>query len=236
MINFLKAVGYFILSLAFVLSAVFLSRWVNGGFGQESQNNIISHPIERSVVSCPPDFLSYTTINQNVKLIDKRTVMFADNGQFINPQVVVAKSETDNSKVACGYLFVRAGTQTNGALQSWEDVYINPNMFGGHIISQNAIVVNDGSEYSEYLFSLDKIPYWPTAARKPSRIANWAYLLNVSNEVKFDIALNTNDKSGFIDELAIAYKCWNPSTGEENNGCKLYIASSKETKTNIPLK
>lgn len=191
----------------------------------------ISPPIERKIASCPPDRLSHSTVAQNVKLISEKTPMFATNGQFINPQVVLAKSETTDSKVACGYLFVRAGTN-KGALQNWENVYINPNMFGGHIISKNAISVNDGMEYSEYIFSLEKIYYWPTSAHKSVQTANWAYLLNVSSEVKFDIALNTNDKTGFISEMDIAYKCWNPTTGEENNGCKLYITSSTATQTN----
>src|SRR3990167_9098802 len=144
--NLFKALGDVVAALLFVVVA----SWLSGKIKPENNPPVVL-PV-KPAVSCPIDFLSFTTIGQKVNLIDKRMAMFANNGQFINPQIVVAKSETDNSKVACGYLFVRAGTQTNGALQSWEDVYINPNMFGGHIISQNAIVINDGSEYSEYLF------------------------------------------------------------------------------------
>lgn len=221
--NFLKAIGFFFAALVFVLSAVFLSKWITG----DTQNNI---------VSCPPDRLSYSTVSQSVKLIGKRTAMFAENGKFINPQVIIAKSETNDSRVACGYLFVRAGTKNNGALQSWENVYINPDTFGGHIVSKSAISVNDGEQYSEYLFSLDKIQYWPTSARKAILNADWAALLNVSNEVEFNIALNTNDKTGFIDEILIAYKCWNPITGEENTGCKLRVTSKTDIQTNNPVK
>lgn len=193
-------------------------------------------PVEKSVVSCPPNLLSYTTVSQKVKLFPQRIAMFAENGKFVNPQIVVAKSETADSKVACGYFFVRAGTGNNGALRSWENVYINPNMFGGHIISKNAISINDGQQFSEYLFSLDKITYWPTSAHKSVLTSNWAYLLNVSNQINFDVALNTNDQSGFIDDITIAYKCWNPITGEENTDCKLYVASSTEKESSTPTK
>lgn len=234
--NFLKAIGFFFAALIFVLSAVFLSKWINGDSKPITSTTTIPEIIERKMVSCPPDRLSYSTVSQNVKLIDKETAMFAENGKFANPQVIIAKSETSDSKVACGYLFVRAGTKSNGALQDWEDVYINPNSFGGHIISKSAISINDGENYSEYLFSLDRIPYWATSERKSVLNADWAALLNVSNEVKFDIALNTNDKTGFINEIAIAYKCWNPKTGEENTGCKLDVKNKTDIQTNNPVK
>lgn len=232
--NFLKAIGFFLVALLFVLSAVFLSKWITTE--DTPQGVEVAVPVTRQIVSCPQDRLSYSVVDKSIGLISKKTVMFASNGEFINPQIVVTKSETEDSKVACGYVFVRAGTETNGALQSWEDIYINPNTFGGHIVSQNAISVNDGENFSEYIFSLDRIPYWPTTARKVVLSADWASLLNVSNQVKFDIALNTNDRTGFIDELKIAYKCWNPKTGEENTGCKLEILSKEDQQSTTPIK
>ncbi|MEK7131718.1 MAG: hypothetical protein AAB797_03235 [Patescibacteria group bacterium] len=190
--------------------------------------------VERPVVTCPADRLSYTTVTKNVKLIEIRTSMFAENGKFINPQVVIAKSETQDSKVACGYVFMRAGT-AQGALRSWENIFVVPNAFGGHINPDSTISRNDGANFSEYLFSLDKIQYWPDRNRKTVLEADWAALLNVSPEINFNIALNTTDKTGFIDEITIAYKCWNPATGEENTGCKLVRKSIIETQSNNPV-
>lgn len=37
------------------------------------------------------------------------------------------------------------------------------------------------------------------------------------------------DKTGFIDEVIIAYKCWNPKTGEENNDCELKIDNREQS-------
>jgi hypothetical protein len=182
-------------------------------------------PVVKNVVTCPPDNLSYGQVSKNVQLISNRINLYAKDGGFVNPQVVIAKTETSTSKFACGYLFIQAGTKTYGALQAWENVYVNPNGFGGHLNKESALSVNDGLEYSKYIYPLNKIQYWPGTGRQSLLTADWAALLNVSNNIKFDINLNTNDQSGFIDEITIAYKCWNPETGEENADCKLTSAT-----------
>lgn len=217
-INLLKAIGFFITALIFVLSAVFFSSYITN----YTQGNKIKETKTPFVaVTCSPDNLSYKQTAQTVSLISNKINLYAEDSQFVNPQIVIAKTETSTSKFACGYLFVKAGTNTNGALQSWEDVYISPNGFGGHLDKNSAFSVNDGKQYSEYLYPLNKIQYWTDTSHKNILTADWASLLNVSNDINFNINLNSNDKTGFIDEISIAYKCWNPETGEENTGCKL---------------
>lgn len=234
--DFWKALQYFSAALIFVLSAVYLSSWITGGQGVNNQP--IPGSITRFVVSCPADFLSYQLLREKpghiVSLIDTRKSMFAANGEFVNSQIVITKNETKESKVACGYLLVRAGTGTNGALQSWENLYINPNEFGGHINSRNQFGPGDGRNYSEYLFSLNDIEYWKTRTERVRGNllkADWATLLNVQSSLSFDVALNTENKTGFIDELSIIYKCWNPKTGEENDGCKIDVVSKLDTQS-----
>lgn len=214
--------GIFIVGagLLFVAAATWLQNWLRP----------VQAPLptpERKVASCPPDFLSYTNVRsydgQVVKLISEKTSTFAAEGEFVNPQVVLTKSETENSKLTCGYLLVRAGTSA-GALRPWENLYINPAGFGGHIIADEKIISkNDGPTDSTYVVALDKIRYWPTKDRKEVLNADWTALLNVSDRVEFTIGLNSDnpDRSGFIEELSIVYKCWDPKTGEENKGCKL---------------
>ncbi len=182
----------------------------------------------REAVVCPPQFANFDYLmggaGQVVELIPETKRMSAAD-KFINSEIVIVKTETKKSKVACGYLFVRAGTEEYGAIQSWEDIYINPNEFGGHLDQSSAITVNDRrKEYSEYLYSLDEIQYWPRKEDKNRKIltADWAALLNVSPEVNFHIALNTT-ADGFINKVLIAYKCWDPATGEENKNCKLDV-------------
>lgn len=222
--SFLKAIFYFVLSLVFVLSAVFLSNRITGEKDDSTDN-----PSNRSIVSCPSDFISYQELSKDpqniVSLINERTPMYAENGQF-HSKIIVTKIETEKSKVACGYLFVKAGTTTYGPIQKWENLYINPNGFGGHINPINNIGLGDNASFSEYLFPLSKMSYWPTRDKRTSNdllSADWGVLLNVSPTIGFEIGLNTNDKTGFIDEFSIAYKCWNPETGEENHECKIEI-------------
>lgn len=235
--DFIKASKYFGIALLFVFSAV----WGSALIGRVINPSPTPIPIYKSI-SCPDDFPAYNALRKNpsqvVKLISERKSMFAANGKFINSQIVIIKNETKESKVACGYLFVRVGTTKNGPLQSWENVYINPNNFGGHINPKNQFGPGDGRDYSEYLFSLNKIQYWKTRSERAKGIiseADWAALLNVSDKVSFEIALNTNDRTGFIDELSIAYKCWNPTTGEENTGCKLEKVSEVDKETTNPV-
>jgi len=151
--------------------------------------------------------------------------MYAENGEF-KSKVVITKVETEKSKVACGYLFVRAGTKTYGSIQKWENLYINPNGFGGHINAENNIGIGDSDKYSEYLFTLSKMDYWKSRDDRRTnslQTADWGVLLNVSKTIGFEIGLNTEDKTGFISKFSIAYKCWNPETGEENNDCKIEV-------------
>ena len=231
--DLLQTVGILVFILLLTVASSFISRAINGGKKEDNT------PTARSVVTCPPDFASYNVLASDpqhvARLISKRKYMHAENGEFINSHIVVTKSETATSKVACGYLFVQAGT-ANGALQStWEDVDIapssfgDPNGFGGHLDKNSAISVNDSDLNSQYLFALNKIQYWPRANRKDERTADWAALLNVSETVPFKIALNTEAKSGFIDNVSIAYKCWDPQTGVENDGCRLNIQTNPDT-------
>jgi len=223
--NFIKAAGFFVGALVFVLSSVYLSSLISKDIVPQT----INEPA-RPQVSCPDDFLAYNELVQKentlVQLIKSKTSMHAKDGDFINSKIVITKNEPANSKVACGYLYVRAGT-SKGPFKSWEHLYINPNNFGGHINPEGQIGPGDGNEYSLYVFPLNKISYWKDLSdysRDVLSTADWAALLNVSPTVEFKIGISTEDPSAFIDELSIAYKCWDPATGEENTGCKLEIA------------
>ena len=237
--NFFSALLYLILGLIFVVGGA----WISNKFIHNDDVSQLPPPPVKSVITCPADSQFYNSIIESdgkvAKLIDGRKSMFASNGRFINSQMVITKNETKESKVACGYLLVRAGTELYGALQNWENVYINPNNFGGHIDIENQIGSGDAREFSEYIFPLNEIQYWRTKDdrwRGSLSSADWASLLNVSKEVTFWIALNAEERSGFIDEISIAYKCWNPITGEENKECELKVEDKGDIETDYLLK
>ena len=53
--------------------------------------------------------------------------------------------------------------------------------------------------------------------------ADWAALFNVTNKIKFEIALNTTDPRGTLDEVSIAYQCWSPETGQITHDCRMEV-------------
>ena len=40
---------------------------------------------------------------------------------------------------------------------------------------------------------------------------------------QFEIALNTIDKAGTLDEVSVAYQCWSPENGQITHDCKLSV-------------
>jgi len=219
--NLKSALLYLFIGLVFVVGGA----WISSKLIHDEK----SMPLNKITVECPANFLAYNELSKmpehTVELINKIENMYAENGQFVGSKIVVMKNETKNSKIACGYLYVSAGT-SNGSLKPWENIYINPNDFGGHINSENQIGPGDGSKSSEYLFPLNKMSYWRNLSDRGGNIlsnADWSALMNVSDKLSFIINLNTENQSGFINKMSIAYKCWDPQTGEENDGCKLNI-------------
>lgn len=219
--NFLMTVVYLATGLVFVIGGA----WISGRFAKV--NEPVKTAIQpRPIVECPSTVGDYQNTvkdsGQVAKLIPDPVPSYGEDGQFKYKQVVITKIETDKSKVACGYFSIRAHT-ASGGLKTWQNVYINPNNFGGHISSKNQFGPGDGREYSDYLFPLNQIEYWPTRSDRTIRSADWAALLNVSSEVAFEIGLNVTDKTGIIDEASIVYKCWDPKTGTENKYCKIEV-------------
>jgi hypothetical protein len=186
-----------------------------------------------SVITCPEDLDSYKAVEdkgQIVHFFSEPQKSYAVNGSFDNAngfKTVVTKVDTSKSKVACGYIYIKAHT-TNGGLAQYEDLYINPDNFGGHLDKSTNFGPGDGNNFSEYYFSLSDIKYWERKDRREVLEADWASLFNVSSKVTFKVALNTQDIGGTIDDIAIAYKCKDPKTGLENTGCKLTVESQPE--------
>jgi len=222
----LKTLVFFAVSVSIV---IFIAKKIDSLFLNEKTE--VLPVVRRESVTCDGNYTTYQKLSENplngVDLISNETPMYAEGGAF-KSKVVITKIETDKSKIACGYLYVEAGTKTSGALQGWENLYINPKGFGGHINDENNIGPGDGATTSQYLFSLSKINYWKTRNDRNNeylQTADWAVLLNVSDVIEFEIGLNTEDKTGFINKFSIVYKCWNPQTGEENHDCKIQVTN-----------
>jgi len=119
-------------------------------------------------------------------------------------------------------LYVKAHGKDGRDLQvQWEHPYVKPGQFGGHIETKNSITPQIDGGSSEFLFNLSKIYYKLSNPDIEIRQADWAALLNVSDRIQFEVALNTIDKSGTLEEVSIAYQCWSPETGQITHDCRL---------------
>jgi hypothetical protein len=194
----------------------------------ETTKEIVKEVINEVVLkkpSCPDTsegFAELKADGQIVPLAEKLN-SYGAKGDFINKKFTVVKVSGAGSQIACGYLYVKAHVGDSKALQlEWEHPYIKPGQYGGHIITSGSIIPASENE-TELLFNLSKIQYRVLNSDKEIRSADWSALLNVSNRTDFEIALNTSDKTGMLDEVLVAYKCWNPETGLVTNDCKLSV-------------
>ncbi len=226
--NFKSIVKAFLLiavSILFVVFSVWLAEKVNPSKDQfkDVANQVIKQ-IENPTVSCPRDFDSFKSLKDksSIELLGDRTFVNAYNG-FIEDRTVVVNRYGSNSKVACGYLYIRV-QKSGKPLDYWEDFYLSPGVFGGHLVSEGAVVNHNTGDYTEVLFPLGEIVYRETKNRSnPIMVADWVALLNVSNKTIFTTYVNSLDRNSSIDELVIAYKCVNPDTGKQTSDCLLEI-------------
>lgn len=148
-------------------------------------------------------------------------------GKFVGSLIsTVAISGKDD--IACGYLYIRASKAGQPLEDRYESLYLNPQGFGGHILLGRGISATSTGKYTEAIIPLESVSYLPslpyTPEAKDYRIADWSRLLNVNSHVDFAVGLSTTNPAGLVEEVSIAYKCWNPSTGEETNGCLLSLS------------
>lgn len=194
---------------------------------------IISRP------KCEKSFNNYQKLlnkKQFIKIVENKK-SYAENRQFVsNIQPLI--SRTGAGSVSCGYLYVKVSKNNKPLHKEWDSIYINPHDFGGHLLREKSILHENRENYTEILFSLDSISYsgFPYNSNAQNfRIADWVKLLNVNNHVKFNIGLSVENQDGLINEIIIAYKCWNPETGEETQTCQLGLEKNKSGDKNMKV-
>ena len=237
-INSKRIFAFFAISFVFIVATIKFASWVTRKTGTGDIVNQIPTP-SYSVITCPKDLNSYKALEnkkQIVHLFENPVKSYALNYSFNwanGFKTVITKNDTQTSKIACGYLRVKVHTN-KGGLAFYENLYINPNNFGGHLNKSAKFGgPGDGNDFSEYYFALDDIKYWEDKNRREVLSADWASLLNVSPKVTFLIALNTTDPGGTIDDISIGYKCKDPVTGQENTGCSLSVDKPESEKINF---
>lgn len=230
--DYKKILAYFIGGLIFVFVAVFGSNALDQLAKSKAHISASPTPVVQQYqqpVVCPPNYPAYKAFGgQTVHLLPKPINNYASKGQ-LRVQAIITEDETQESKVVCGYLYIKAGTTDNGPLKSWESIYINPDNHGGHLNKTNSFGPGDSNDYSEYIYNLNKVEYWEDNRNIGNvgqlRKADWGAVLNTSNRITFNIAFNTLDPNAWLYDISISYKCINPNTGQENQDCKLNVTS-----------
>lgn len=209
---------------AFVITS---TAWLVNHFREpEVIERVVEKQIPVSVPECPKNLEVYNELVKEgsfIRLVENER-MYAEEGQFVNDKnVSVLRSGED--QIACGYLYIRARKNGSGLEEKYESVYINPHEFGGHILSRRGIGLPPMQDATAILLPLNLISYLPNRPFDPSaqnfKSADWVKLLNVSNELRFHVGLSAADPRAIVEEVTIAYKCWNPTTGAETKNCQL---------------
>ena len=216
--------------LFFIFGLGVAAIWVTSFFNEKPTSEEVIKEIVKEIVlkkpSCPDTFDEFNILRKSGQIVTLARDLnsYGENGHFVNPKITVVKSSGSGSQVACGYLYVKAHGENNRALQTkWEHPYVKPGQFGGHLGTETSIIPFQNERASEFLFNLAKISYKTANVDLIIKKADWAALLNVSDRIEFEIALNTIDKAGVLEEVSIAYQCWSPETGQITHDCRLSV-------------
>ena len=216
---------WFGIFLVILLTAGYLIvDWRTSSSETETRQEIIKEVVREVILkrpTCPDTSESFAGLPKVILASNLNS--YGDKGLFVNKKVLVVKSIGSGSQVACGYLYVKAHAGNRPLQLKWEHPYIKSSQFGGHIITDNAILNREVEKKTEFLFNLSKINYRVENNSLEVRKADWVALLNVSDRVELEIALNTADKTGVLDEVSIAYQCWSPETGQPTTDCQLTV-------------
>lgn len=205
-----------------IISTSFLVNFIK-------EPDVIEKQIIVSAPTCENSHDAYKKLvdsNQSVELVSDSN-MYAVNNKFVNGKQVII-TRLGNDQIACGYLYVRARKDGKPLEEKYNSVFVATNDFGGHILPKGRIGLNNPDpNKTEFLLPLSSISYLPSIPFNPEaqdyKIDNWVNLLNVSSQTKFFIGLSVPETDGFIEEVRIAYKCWDSKTGKETQGCQLSV-------------
>lgn len=232
-INFLTPVFQLFLILA-VGSVIIISTVLLVNKIKQPEVEITEKVVEIEKIIKAPDcgenFNDYKELvdkGQFIVLVKNRNMYGSSSGQFVN-SVSINVNRSGDGIIACGYLYIKANIDGETLNDEYESIYINPNSFGGYILSSKSFEIeNQESNKTSILLPLNAISYLPSLPYNPDaqnyKIANWVNLLNIGNKVNFAIGLSSLNPNSYIEEIIIAYKCWDSNTGKETQNCQLSL-------------
>lgn len=219
-------IGFIIIA---IIGAVFTLA-VTYGLQNITIKNVDGSKTEEKILRKPECNGSFEEYNELIKKgqsvsLSINQPSYARDGQFIGDKRTVTRRQ---GEIACGYLFVSAHKGESTLDERYDSIYVNPQGLGGHLLRNRGINLSESTPgKTTMMLMLDAISYLPRAPYNPQaedfEISNWVNLLNASRKTEFIIGLSTLDESGMIDDVRIAYKCWNPVSGKETSDCQLSV-------------
>ena len=219
--------GLFIVVVSFAVKAIFFQT-SDQGVREVVETVIEEKEIILRAPKCDRSFAEYKNLvdkGQSISILENKYSYASTNGKFA---IDYNKKVRREGEVACGYLYVKASNGARSLSYDYDSIYINPQELGGHLLRPRSIEMEETKENkTEVLFPLSAVPYLPNVPYNPTaqnfEITNWVKLLNSSQKIKMTIALSTMSQAGLIEEVRIAYRCWNPDTGKEVHDCQLSL-------------
>ncbi len=227
--KFIKPVIQFLTIALIGVGIIVATSWITNQF---KKPDVIEKVVEKNIGVIKPacdgsydDYQKLVDAKQVIHLINK-TGMFASGGKFMNSKDVKV-NRSGEGELACGYLHVIAGKDGKSLDEKYDSIYINPQGFGGHVLSKKGAIniVNNSTNKTEFLLPLTSIAYLSKIPFDPNsqnyKTANWVNVLNASNQTDFILGLSTLHQEGYIEDVSIAYRCWDPVSGKEIQTCQL---------------
>jgi hypothetical protein len=220
--KFLRALGIFGAALVFVLAAVFLSSKIE----KTDNNDEVENQTAQEKITCPNDFASFASTTKKVSLIENKPSNGAKG--VAKGYKVTLKRTGLTSDIACGYLSYKISFAGRPIEQDYMSLSMKPtgSQFGGHIIpdEKRGALIGEVDSKTEVLMPLDTITF-DGLERNPIKEVNWAALLNVTEQIEFEIALSADTPLGNLDSVEMGYKCINKETRRATEDCNLEVVS-----------
>lgn len=221
--------GILLVGAVVIISTILLANLIKE---PEVVEKIVEKPVTLKAPECPEDFRVYQELiekGQSIQLLENAR-SYASQERFAKDYEITLNRSGDD-EIACGYLYVRAAKNGESLDKKYDSIYVNPQGLGGHILRPKSIsIINPIQNTTEILLQLRSVSYLPNIPYQPDaqnyRVTNWVKLLNAVDQIVFHVGLSTQDVRGIIEDLRIAYKCWNPEIGEETRGCQLSITQT----------
>lgn len=213
-----------LLQTAGILLVGVLFVWLASHFSKRPEV-VVPSDIVISTVTCPSDIDSYSTsTTKKVTLLENKKSN-GTNGVLKGYKVTIKRTGL-TSDIACGYLMYQVSFAGKPIEQENMALNVKPtdSKLGGHIWpdEKSGSIITMFPNKTQVLMPLDKVTYDGTT-KNPIKEINLSALLNVADEMEFEVALSADTSLGMLNLVQLGYKCVNKETRKITDECNLEV-------------